>query len=800
MSSFLPDIRFGIRMLLKRPGLTAVAIISLALGIGANTAIFSVMDATLLRSLPFAEPDRLLLIKTSGFFGEAMSGADLNDLQTQSKSFAPIGAYSSENINLSGDGEPERLSSSRITPNFCALLGRPPQLGRAFADAEAQSGGDRVALLSDGLWRRRFGADKSIVGRTIKLDAHDYTVVGVMPAGFSFPEQAQVWTPLRLGAAERADYDDCYLRLVGRLKPGATIGQARAELETIGKLAQARYPEFRRSWRLDLISLHENLVGENRTLLFILLGAVSLVLFIACANVANLLLALASGRQRELAVRLALGAGRTRLFRQLLTESALLAILAGGLGIVIAVWGMEALTRLLPAQIPRVGPITLNGSVLLFTALVSAGACLLFGLAPAYQAGGVTLNEALKQGGRAASSHGGARRLRAGLVIGEIAVAVMLLAGAGLLVKSLIALRHVPLGFRPEQVLSARLELPAAKYSTSQQTLNFQRELLDQVRALPGVQADGITSSLPFAGNLGLAFAIEGSETPTGFGPNTPMAGYRSVSADYLPAIGIPLLKGRGFNDHDDANSPRVALINAAMAQKYWPDQDPIGKRLKPLGGDGGWMQIVGLVGSVHHTSLSQPAEPEMFVPFPQNPVTQLNLVVRAVGELEPLVGAIRGIVTALDPDQSVFSLRAMNDRVNESVAQPRFNTWFLASFAGLALGLAAVGIYGVMLYTVTQRTQEIGVRMALGAQRGDVLALVVTHGLRLTLAGLALGVAGALALSRVLKSLLFGVTATDPLAFTAAALLLAVVSLIACYLPARRATRVDPILALRCD
>ena len=780
------DLKYAVRMLLKKPVLTVVAISSLALGIGANTTIFSIINAALLRPLPFKDPNRLMIVETTGF-GDAMSGGDFRDVREQAKTLSQVTAYATVDMNLSGDGEPERIRTARVSSSFCDTLGVAPALGRSFLEAENKAGAEKVVFLGQRLWQRRFGADPSVIGRVIKLDAQSYTVVGVLPTGFDFPEKTETWIPLGLSVAELNDYGSYFLRIIGRLKPEANIARAHAELAAIGGRSKARYPDFRKDWQFHTTPLHEHLVGYSRTMLLVLAGAVGFVLCIACANVANLLLALAAERRKEMGIRLALGAGRGRLIRQLLTESLLLAGLGGVAGLLLSGWGMDLLNAWLPGSVPRIGKISLDATVLFFTAAVSVLAGLIFGLASAFQINSLSLNESVKQGTRSATEGGGSRRLRSALVVSETALAIILLTGAGLLIKSFWMLEKVRPGFRADHVLTARVELPETKYASAQQRLNYQRQLSEKIQALPGVQSAGVISRLPLSGgNVGYLIEVEGRGTPKPgpFGPDTPAAGFRSVTADYFRAMGIPLLQGRTLGESDNENSRQVAVINETMAKKFWPNENPIGKRIKPSVNNGSWIEVVGVVGGVRHQSLDREPDPEMFVPFAQNPDASLNLVLRTISDPVTLAVSVRGVISSLDKDQPVYDVRTMEERVGESVAEPRFRTSLLALFGMVALVLAAVGIYGVMSCSVAQRTREIGVRMALGAQPGDVLKLVVRQGMKTTLLGLAIGLAGAFALTRVLASQLYEVRATDPTAFACVALLLAVVALVACWLP----------------
>ncbi len=797
----MSNLRFALRMLLRNRSLTAVAVCSLALGIGANTIIFSVVNAVLLRPLPFKDSNHLVLLETTGF-GDAMSAGDFRDVRDQAQCFSQVAAYATGSMNLSGDSEAERINTARVSANFCDSLGVLPSLGRILLGSEERPGAERVVLLSHSLWQRRFGSDRSILGRSLKLDGNEYIVAGIMPASFEFPEKADAWMPLALSASDLNDYTAYYLRILARLKPDATPARVTGQLQMIALRAKSQYPDFRKGWLFNLRPLHEYLVGNTRKLLLVLLGAVGFVLFIACANVANLLLAHASGRQREMAVRLALGAGPCSLAGQLLTESMTLAGIGGLAGLLLAALGTKLMNFLLPANLLFSGRVDLDARVLCFTLGASVLAGVIFGLAPALQAAKVSLNDNLKHGARAASSSTGTVRLRDVFVISELSLAVILLAGAGLLLKSFLILQNVPLGFHPEQLLTAKIELAEARYPKPAQLSGFERALVEKVQALPGVKSAAVISRLPLSGgNIGYGIDIEGRDTSRpNVGPGMQGAGLRSVSSDYFVTMGIPHLAGRMLTDRDDEHAQPVALINEQMAKNFWPGQNPIGRRFKPTAPGGAWTEIVGVVGDVRHTSLDKPADPEFFVPFAQNPASQLNLAIRTAGEPATMAAAIRALVNSIDSDQAVYNIRTMEERVSESVGQPRFRTWLIGAFAIIAMALTAIGVYGVMSYAVVQRTREIGVRMALGAQYHDMITAVLRNGLRLAFIGLAIGLAGALALTRVLKSLLFQVSPTDPITFIVAALVLVAVALLACWAPAHRAATVDPLEALRCE
>ena len=799
MGNLWQDIRYGFRMLLKKPGFTAIAVLTLALGIGANTAIFSVVNAVLLRPLPFAEPDRLVMVYEKrlklGRTRNPVSAPDFIDWRAQNTVFENMAAYTWWNANLTGGDEPERIMGAVASAGLFPTLGVEPALGRSFTPEEDQPNANRVVVLSHGLWQRRFGSDAGIIGKTLTLNGNSFTVVGVMPRGFHFPDkQIEMWAPLALNTSEAGNRGSHYLHVVARLKPGMSLPQAQAEMETIASRLEQQYP-VNVGHSVNIFPLYEETVGSIRPALLVLLGAVGFVLLIACANVANLLLVRGSARQKEIAIRTALGAGRFRIIRQLLTESVLLAIVGGGLGLLLAIWGTDLLVALSPPETPRVSEIGLDRAVLGFTLAVSLLTGMVFGLLPALQASKPDLNDSLKEGGRSQMASGSRSRIRSLLVVAEVASALVLLVGAGLLLKSFIRLREVNPGFNPENVLTMQLSLPQTKYKEEHQQAAFTQQVLQRIGTLPGVNAAGAVAGLPLSGNSASRyFAIEGRpERPAGEGLNT---NFNAISPNYFRALGIPLLQGRDFSERDVLGTPEVVIINEAMARRFWPDEDPLGQRLRIS--DQPWRTIIGIVGSVKHSGLDVEPTPEMYYPLLQDPLPFMTLVVRTTGDPQSLAAAVQREVRMVDKDQPVFGIKTMEEVVAESVSSRRLTMLLLATFASLAVLLAAIGIYGVMSYTVAQRTHEIGIRMALGAQAGDVLRLIVGQGMILTAIGITVGLAASLALTRVLSSLLYGVSATDPLTFIAVSLLLAAVAFLAGYLPARKATRVDPMVALR--
>jgi putative ABC transport system permease protein len=787
------DLRYGARRLLKTPGFTLVAVLTLALGIGANTAMFSVVNAVLLRPLPFPEPERLMLVTAKGTSNFSNFAApDFRDLATQNHSFSQLGAYATSTFNLSGGSEPERINGARISTSLLPTLGVQPLYGRNLTAEEDQEGGQKVALLSYGLWQRQFGADQEVVGRQIRLDEQSYTIIGVLPPELNFPADKELFVPLALDARALTNYEGYFLTIIARLQAGVTRPQADAELATIIKPGE-RGPRFE---KLQVLGLQEALVGDVRTMMLVLMGAVLFVALIACANLANLMLTATARRQKEIAVRLSLGAGRGRVVRQFLTESLLLAGLGGIAGLLLAYWAMTLVNAMLPGTIPRIGKIGIDGWVLGFTSALTVTAGLLFGTLPALRASQTALTETLKAGSRTLGGSLGSRRLRASLIVSQVALTVVLLTGAGLLIKSFMRLQQTQLGFRPERVLTARVALPRSAYSTPQHRQNFARRLLEEVQKQPGMQEAALTSSLPFAtGNPSYGILMDDQEQ--GFS-GMPTAHFRSVSSDYFRVMGIPLLEGRELTDADHERAPMVVIINETMAKRYWPNANPIGQRIKETSNDRTWREIVGIVGSVRHRAREEEPRPEMFVPCDQVPAVTLNVVVRTQAEPVNFGAALYGAVASIDANLPVFEVRTMEERLFDSVAQPRFRTTLLGVFAGLALVMAVVGLYAVMAFSVAQRTHELGIRTALGAQRRDVIGLVLGQGVKLAGIGIGLGLIGAWALTRVLTTLLYEVKPTDPVTFLGVPVLLMAVAILACWIPARQAARVDPLVALR--
>ncbi|HLF82964.1 MAG TPA: ABC transporter permease [Blastocatellia bacterium] len=812
METLLQDLRYGARMLLKQPGFTVVAVIALALGIGANTAIFSVVNAILLRPLNYKDSDRLVQINHNYpklDLKASVSASGYTHYRDNCDAFEAIGAASFWPVNLTDTGDPERLQGLAITHTFLPMLGIEPARGRVFTANEDQPGHNRVVVLSDGLWRRRFAGDPNLVGNTIRLNGEQYTVIGIMPPSFQFgrefAQQIDLFSPVAL-TPEQLDtnrWRSEFLSVLAKLKPNVTLDQAQAEMDTIAANVRQVYfgggdANDPSSWGLLLRSLREIVVGEIRPALLVLLAAVGFVLLIACANVANLLLARAALRHKEIAIRSALGAGRGRVIRQLLTESLLLATIGGALGLALAHWGIRALLSLNEDRIPRAGEIGIDARVLFFTGGVALLTGVLFGLFPALQTSKCDLHAVLKEGGRSGSAR---RSVRGLFVVAEVALALVLLIGAGLLMKSFQKLQEVDPGFKPEHLLAMQISLPATKYRDPQQIDAFFQQALDKIKALPGVQSAGVSTSVPMSGfNSAGSFGIEGRNIAPG--EMAPWGNRWFAGASYFQTMGVALIKGRYFDDRDVRDAPQVAIIDETMERKFWPDEDPIGKRIgfqRDPQGNPIWREVVGVVGHVKHKGLEGESPVQYYIPHRQLPVNTVFLVVRtAVEPASSMAGAVRGSIQEVDRELPVFRVTTMEQMVADSMTPRRFAMTLLGVFAFVALILASVGLYGVMSYSVTHRTNEIGIRMALGARVTDVLAMVVGQGMKLSLAGVGIGLAGAFALTRVMRTLLFGVSATDPLTYAVVALVLSAVSLLACFVPARRATKVDPMEALR--
>ena len=807
METLIKDIRYGVRGLLKRPGFTAIALITLALGIGANTAIFSVVNAVLLRPLPFRDPDQLVIVwedaTFAGFPRNTPAPANYVDWKTQNQSFVDMAASHETSFNLTGDGEPERVSAYSVSSNFFPLFGVQPLLGRSFSDGEDRPGTNKVAILSYSLWQSRYGGDRQILNRDIQLNGEKHTVVGVMPASFQFFESdVRLWVPLALDQEDWANRGGHFLKVVARMKPGVPIAQAQADMNGIMRRIAADHPGETMEGKLGAVVLpmREQIVGESRGSLIVLLVAVAFVLLIACANVAGLLLARAVGRRREIALRVALGAGRGRVIRQLLTESLLLAGVAGVLGSLLAYWSFTFLQGLVPEEMTLSTPLNLDTRILAFTLLVSIVTGVIFGLVPALQAANIDLNEALKQSSTRTTSTG---RLRSAMIVFEVALSLVLLVGAGLLIQTLFQLFRQYSVLEPEKVLTMRTILPREKYREQQPRDNFYQQVLQRVEHLPGVVSAGYSTSIPLAWKGGTSgFYPEGITSPI---PGMAYdSNHRQVSTNYLQTMNVPLRQGRYFESSDNAQSMPVAIVNETMARQYWPGENALGRRFK-LGGpedtDVPWVQIVGIVADIRQMGLDEPVKAEMYFPYQQGQsiwYIPRDLVIRTTGDTSGLIGSVRQAIREVDPGQPVSNVATMAEVLGTEAAQRRMGMIMLVGFASLALLLASLGIYGVLAYFVTQHTAEIGVRQALGATPRNILFLVLKKGMGLTLAGIAIGLIGAFVLTRLMSSLLFGVKASDPLTFVTVPLVLGLVALLACLIPARRATRIDPLVALR--
>jgi len=819
MQKIWQDLRYGVRMLLKNPGITFVVILALALGIGANTAIFSVVDAVLLRPLPYDQSDRLVFLnETSKAMDEiSISYPNFTDWRSQNQVFEKIGVYNRSSYNLTGAGEAERLITGQVSADLFAALRVNAATGRVFTNDEDKPGGTPVVVLSYGLWQRRFGGQTSILNQPITLNSKSYTVIGVMPQGFQFPSRVEMWVPVgqlsgETGWQQRGNHPGLYG--VARLKAGVSFAQAKADMDNIGANLEKQYQDSNAGNGVGVKPLLEVFVGDIRRALWVLFAAVAFVLLIACANIANLLLARAQSRQKEMAIRAAMGAGRWRIARQLLTESVLLALIGGTLGLLIARWGIALILYVSPDAIPRAREISLDWRVLGFTLGISFVTGILFGLVPALQAGVVEVHETLKETGRGTS---GRHWLRSSLVVVEVATTLVLLIGAGLMIRSFYRLQKVNPGFSYEHLTSFSVSLPEKKYKTAEQRDQFYGRLLENLGSLPGVEATAAASGLPL-GNNGwqTGFVVDGRPRPPR--DQTPLMEACLVTPDYFRAMNIPLKRGRYFNQHDDRSSlvgkdlsklneieKEYAALNSIVideefARRHWPNEDPVGKRVV-MGSEERpqFLTVLGVVGRVKMEGLSQDSNRvQGYFPYAQTPFGGMTVILKASGDPNQLIAAVRQQVKAIDPDQPIYAVRTMNEIRAESVAPERLNLTLLSIFAGIALVLAIVGIYGVMSYSVTQRTHEIGIRMAIGAQPRDVFRMVIGQGMMLALIGVAFGLVGAFGLTRLMTTMLFGVAPTDPATFASIAVLLSAVALVACYIPGRRATKVDPVVSLR--
>jgi putative ABC transport system permease protein len=811
MNILWQDLRYGARALMKNPGFTIVAALALALGIGANTAVFSVVNAVILRPLGFDKPDRLVTLwETNLSQGQTHSQTSpviFTDWREQKQVFDDMAAWWYPQVNLTDTGaEPMRVRTIEVTDNFFSVLGVQPMLGRMFLPGEDKQGSNMVAVLSHALWKNRFGADPDIVGKSIALDGRSHTVIGVMGPDFNYPENIQVWRPLGWNPAQH-NRGARFMEVVARLAPGVSIERAQSEFNALGHRLEEEYPKSNANWGVSIIPLHHEIVGNFRPALFIMLGAVAFVLLIACANIANLLLARAGSRQKEIAIRLALGASRARLIRQLLTESILLASLGCALGLLLAFFGGKFLMAFNPISIPRLNQAAIDARMVVFTLAVTLLTGIIFGLVPALQASKPDLNQVLKEGGRDSKASSSGNRIRNALVVAEIAIALTLLISAGLMLKTFLHLQRAEPGFNPNGVLTFNLQLPGAKYNDWRQVSAFYSRLLDRIKTLPGAQSADATSFLPLEKGWPLKIMIVGQPQPEP--GEEPIGQYRPISRGYFQTMRIPLIEGREFTERDNADARGVVIINQAMASRYWPDEDPIGKRVahttgRQFGPLGRIMpaslefEIVGVVGNEKNNGLNAAADPAIYFSHDQFAYRSMSVVARSASDPMSLLGPIQNEVWAMDSSVPISDVKTATDILANSVAQPRFTLLLLGVFAGLALALAAVGIYGVMSYSITQRAREIGIRMALGARSSDVLRMTLKEGFKLALIGIGIGIAGAVLITRVMTSLLYGISATDPVIYAAVSIILAGVALAACFVPALRATRVDPMVALR--
>jgi len=800
------DLRFGLRMMARKPGFTAVAVLTLALGIGANTAIFSVVNAVLLRPLPFRNPGRIVALFNASTENPSARGEfsypDFIDYQARAHSLENTAAYSISGAVFSRNNEPEVVFGADVSAELFPVLGAEPLLGRGFMAEEDRPGGAPVVVLSYEFWQNHFGGDLQIIGQTVKLSGN-YTVIGVMPPSFKFPldteKKIDYWTPLGPEVDERSRTQRglIYLSVVVRLREGVALAQAQTELTAIASSLEAQYPDTNTGRRVRAIPLHDDLVGNIRPALLALFGAVGFVLLIACANVANLLLARASARRKEMALRAALGAGRGRIFRQLLVESLLLSTVGGGAGLLLALWILNLFVALGPAELLRVNRIGLDATVLAFAFFSSLLTGLVFGLAPAIQIRRVDLNEAMKEGIKGSSASGAGSRFRSALVVAEVALSLVLVIGAGLLIRSFGRLLSIDPGFDPDRVVAMSLPVSPGKYPGPEQKAMFFKQVIERVKGLPGVEGAAATTLLPIS-EADIVFSFNVKGRPEAMPGDEPRARFQTVTSGYFEVMRMGLLRGRDFTERDTLSSGQVAIINQALARSYFPDEEPIGSWLTDIEGQPP-REIVGVVGDVHQRGLDSEVVPVMYVPNSQSDVGQMNLIVRSVSESpSDIVPAVRQVIREVNPGQLIYNTRTLDEMIGKTVAPRRFNMLLLAIFAFIALVMAATGIFGVMSFAVAQRTREIGIRLAMGAQRRDILRLVVGQGMLLALVGIGAGLTASVGLTRLISSLLFGVSASDPLTFLGVAALLVAVMLFACYLPARRAAKVDPMVALR--
>ncbi len=800
MDTILRDIRYAVRSLLKHPGFLVVSVITLALGIGTNTAIFSVVNAVLLRPLPYRDSERIVTLwqnnVKAGVARNDVSPANFLDWREQSRSFEAMAGVEPFGFSMIGNGEPEQFRSWLVTSGFFEVLGTSALHGRTFTAEDYQSGNERVVVIGYGLWQRRFGADRNLVGQKLTLNGQPYTVVGILPPAVQFPPEREVWAPRVFRENDTQLRGPTFWKVIGRLKPGVSIAQAQSEMNGIAARLAEQYPDTNGGMGVTAVFLSEELTGQVRSALLILLGAVGFVLLIACGNVANLLLVRGAERYREFAIRSALGAARARLIRQLLTESLLLALLGGFGGVLLASWGVRLILTVGSAQIPRLESVSIDAPVLLFALGVSLLTAIVFGLIPATQFSRPDLQSTLKEGGRGGVTGSPRHWMRNSLVVAEVAVALVLLTGAGLLVRSFIAVTSVDPGFDGDRVLALQVFLPR-NYQKPEQVTGFFGQSLEKIKAVSGVQSAAVVASPPFIDlEQDVAFTIQGLPAPPK--GREPSAFFTEVSPDYLGVMSVPVQRGRFFTKFDKADSSQVVVINETMARRYFGGEDPVGKKLSVIFDQPEVREIVGVIGDVLHNGLDTQSRPEMFVPYHQSWTPQMTFVVKTTADPAAMLPVVKTAIREVRPNQTFSKAATMDQLVSESLRQRRFNLVLLVSFAVLALVLAGIGVYGSINYLTRQRTHEIGLRMALGAQSGDVLRMIVGHGLVLALTGIAIGLVASFALTRLMKGLLFGISATDPITFAAISLLLVLIGLLASWIPARRATKVDPLVALR--
>jgi putative ABC transport system permease protein len=815
MEMLLQDLRYGLRTLWRNPGFTAVAVIVLALGIGVNSAIFSVVNGVLLKPLNIKDPERLVFLSENRTqvkdSSSTVAPSNFVAWRERSHLFEGMAAFAGQNLNFTGAGLPEQLSGTTVSTNFFSLLPAKPFLGRDFQPGEDRPDQSPVVILGYNLWQRRFNSDPRVIDRKITLNRNAYKIIGVMPQGFDFPTNAELWTPLVITDEGVGGMGGRILSVMARLKPDVSVKQAAAGMNSLADALAAENPGFNAGWGVAITPIHEAVVRNVRWTLLVLWGAVGFVLLIACANVANLLLTRASVRRREIAIRVAMGASRSRIIRQLLTESVLLALIGGALGLLLALWGVDALVALGPNSIPRVDEIGIDRWVLGYTLVISLLTGLLFGLVPALQVSKPNLNELLKEGVRSSAASFGRDPVRSLLVVAEVALSLVLLISAGLMIRSFVHLQNVNPGFDPKNVVTMQVNLPEAKYGDDQQVTTFYRQAFERIKALPGVLHVGATHALPWSGNSSMRyFYAEGQPLPPPGQEDNYNLNYRVVSPGYFDAMGIPILKGRDFSDDDHLQSDAVAVVNQMLAARLWPNDDPLGKRIRQYrtGREDAWFRVVGVVGNVRHYWLGDITQPEIYFSYTQVPLLQsttierhrrfMQIAVRTSSDPLSIVAGVRREVANIDSELPLYNIKTMEERLGFSLMAPRFNTTLMGIFAVVALILAAVGLYGVMSYAVVQRTHEIGIRMALGASRRDVLTFILRQGMTLVLVGVVVGLVAASLLTYMISTLLYEVSPTDPATFIGVSLLLIVVAFFACYIPALRATRLEPLVALR--